>query len=207
MSSITTCAKRVGSAERSAVRGTQTRQAMWLHSAHAARIGRRASFHSLQMNSAISSMKSPCDTSQPSALTHESQKCHRRRACTSICSLFAASLVTDAPHANFLPNFLEASASLMPNRSSPMTVVMHLRLLRVARSMRICSSRAQTHGDSLLSAGAVAAAAGHLPRGGSGSAVRTRRTALACFLATFLPPLFFLGASPSAGSALSPAAA
>jgi hypothetical protein len=43
--------------------------------------------------------------------------------------------VTDAPHANFLPNFLDASASFTPNNSNPMTVVTHLRLLRVARSM------------------------------------------------------------------------
>lgn len=54
--------------------------------------------------------------------------------CTSICSLLDASLTTEAPHANFLPNFFAASASFTPNNSSPCTDVMHLRLFLVARS-------------------------------------------------------------------------
>ena len=60
---------------------------------------------------------------------------HKQLTWTSICSLLLASLVTEAPQANFLPNFLDASASLIPNKSRPVTVVTHLRLLRVARSI------------------------------------------------------------------------
>ena len=55
--------------------------------------------------------------------------------CTSISSLPEASFTTEDPQANFLPNFLAASASLMPNRSKPFTVVTHLRLFLTARSM------------------------------------------------------------------------
>jgi hypothetical protein len=129
------------------------------------------------------------------------------RACTSICSLLDASLVTEAPHANFLPNFFDASASFTPNRSSPMTVVMHLRLFRVARSMstwprarhearvrRVCASAQRP----------ACVASARMFRGTLRVRRRQRRRrqwrARACFLDVFLPPLFFFGASPSAAS-------
>lgn len=109
--------------------------------------------------------------------------------------------MTEAPQANFLPNFLDASASLTPKRSNPMTDVIHLRLLRVARSISSWSA----------SASATSMRPRDRPRYRAcvdqGKRARPPRQRT-CFLADFLP-LFelFLGASASAPSALPPAAA
>jgi len=92
--------------------------------------------------------------------------------CTSICSLLDASLTTDAPQANFLPNFLAASASLTPNNSRPSTDVTHLRLFRVARSTTICFFTAflplffLSTSTGASDAGAAAASAPELRPGG-----------------------------------------
>ena len=60
----------------------------------------------------------------------------------SICSFSLGFLVTDAPHANFLPNTLAASPSLTPNASSPVMVVTCFRLLRVYVSITISAAAA-----------------------------------------------------------------
>lgn len=57
--------------------------------------------------------------------------------CISICSEPVGVFVTEAPHANFLPNSLAASESFIPNRSNPATVVVFFVLFRTAVEMLI----------------------------------------------------------------------
>ena len=104
-----------------------------------------------------------------------------QRTWTSICSLLLASLVTEAPQANFLPNFLDASASLIPNKSRPVTVVTHLRLLRVARSINTCVEGRSQSAD-------------------NNGAARSSR-ARASFLADFLLLFFFSGSASGCSAA------
>jgi len=53
----------------------------------------------------------------------------------SICSVPVGDLVTEHPQANFFPNAFDASDSLTPNRSRPVTVVIIFFLFRVFVSM------------------------------------------------------------------------